>query len=175
MSGRAKAEQRLRSYAISGVCADDVVSVDVAVTRADDLLRKAIVPLETELARLTRELEEARDALTIARTTAANLHDVIRDRDRELEEARGQLRAAFGEGWMLRDKRSADYIPTTLLEDDWQTSETAAALATPQEASEPREVPRCKYGYKLSGCELGHPGCACADDMLAEELEAMEP
>lgn len=41
-----------------------------------------------EIARLTAELEKTEAALTIAKTTAANLHDVIRRKDRELEEAR---------------------------------------------------------------------------------------
>ena len=50
----------------------------------------------TELARLTRELEATRAALRIAQTTAANLHDTIRLRDRELEAARELLRELAG-------------------------------------------------------------------------------
>ena len=46
----------------------------------------------TELARLTRELEATRAALRIAQTTAANLHDTIRLRDRELEAEREKAR-----------------------------------------------------------------------------------
>lgn len=46
----------------------------------------------TEIYRLARELEATRAALRIAQTTAANLHDTIRLRDRELEEARGRER-----------------------------------------------------------------------------------
>jgi hypothetical protein len=29
-------------------------------------------------------------------------------------------------------------------------------------------VERCRYGHRLNGCELGHPGCVCAGE---EELE----
>lgn len=46
----------------------------------------------TEIYRLARELEATRAALRIAQTTAANLHDTIRLRDRELEEARERER-----------------------------------------------------------------------------------
>lgn len=28
--------------------------------------------------------------------------------------------------------------------------------------------PVCKYGFHSNHCELGYPGCACADDMMAE-------
>src|SRR5690606_31219851 len=45
----------------------------------------------TEIYRLARELEATRAALRIAQTTAANLHDTIRLRDRELENARTRL------------------------------------------------------------------------------------
>lgn len=34
---------------------------------------------------------------------------------------------------------------------------------------------KCKYGHSLDGCELGHPGCLCADDMLEEMMEAPTP
>jgi len=47
----------------------------------------------TEIDRLARELEATRAALRIAQTTTANLHDTIRLRDRDLEEAREQVRA----------------------------------------------------------------------------------
>src|SRR5690606_360973 len=46
----------------------------------------------TEIDRLARELEATRAALRIAQTTTANLHDTIRLRDRELEEARKLIR-----------------------------------------------------------------------------------
>jgi len=46
----------------------------------------------TEINRLARELEATRAALRIAQTTAANLHDTIRLRDRELEEAKKLIR-----------------------------------------------------------------------------------
>ena len=50
-------------------------------------------PIANEyIASLTRELEAARAALTIAETTAANLHDTIRLRDRELAAARELIR-----------------------------------------------------------------------------------
>lgn len=29
-----------------------------------------------------------------------------------------------------------------------------------------RSEPRCKYGHKMNGCELGHPGCICADELM---------
>lgn len=51
----------------------------------------------TEIDRLARELEATRAALRIAQTTAANLHDTIRLRDRELEEARELLRELAGD------------------------------------------------------------------------------
>src|SRR5690606_4886428 len=51
----------------------------------------------TEIYRLARELEATRAALRIAQTTAANLHDTIRLRDRELEEARELLRELAGD------------------------------------------------------------------------------
>lgn len=35
--------------------------------------------------------------------------------------------------------------------------------------------PRCKYGYRLNGCELGYPGCACADEAILEELRSGKP
>ena len=50
----------------------------------------------TEIDRLARELEATRAALRIAQTTAANLHDTIRLRDRELEAARELLRELAG-------------------------------------------------------------------------------
>lgn len=28
--------------------------------------------------------------------------------------------------------------------------------------------PLCKYGYHANSCELGYPGCGCADDVMAE-------
>lgn len=30
-------------------------------------------------------------------------------------------------------------------------------------------VERCKYGYRKSGCELGHPGCICMDDFWRKQ------
>jgi len=50
----------------------------------------------TEIDRLARELEATRAALRIAQTTAANLHDTIRLRDRELEDVRELLRELAG-------------------------------------------------------------------------------
>lgn len=34
--------------------------------------------------------------------------------------------------------------------------------------SETAPEPRCKHGYKLNGCELGYPGCVCADEAMLQ-------
>jgi len=59
---------------------------------ADCLAGEPLEEVIRQIARLSRELEAARAALTIAETTAANLHDTIRLRDRELEAARELIR-----------------------------------------------------------------------------------
>ena len=75
-----------------------------------------------EITRLTRELEAARAALTIAETTAANLHDTIRLRDRELAAARSHARRLCVALRAIRDEAAIGGPPLESRREDWEAA-----------------------------------------------------
>lgn len=76
----------------------------------------------TEIDRLARELEATRAALRIAQTTAANLHDTIRLRDRELAAARSHARRLCVALRAIRDEAAIGGPPLESRREDWEAA-----------------------------------------------------
>ncbi len=54
---------------------------------------------------------------------------------------------------------------------EWEVVIAGKAVTPKKGIQWPKPIKRCKYGHNVhGGCELGHPGCLCADEDLIREM-----
>ncbi len=75
----------------------------------------------------------------------------------------------------IRNRAMADYADAAIVIWDGESRGSGNMVKEAKRAGIPvHEVRLCRYGLTQSSCELGYPGCACADDYLINEGKETE-